>query len=208
MEKEMIAQGAEAKLYIGTIDGQRVLVKERIKKSYRLPQIDEKLRKTRTKEEAKLLTEARRLGVLTPKILDLTDDKIFMEFIDGKRVKELLNSSGEKAVADVCLSIGKNIGKLHAANIVHGDLTTSNMILAKNGITFIDFGLGGFSKRMEDKAMDLKLLHQALQSTHWKILRLCWDNILKGYKQEYIEAEEVMQKIGEIEKRARYAKRD
>lgn len=204
---KIIAQGAEAKLYIDKLDNQRVLVKERIKKVYRLKQIDEKLRKTRTKAEAKLLTEARKLGVHTPKILKLTEDKIVMQFVDGKRVKELLNKTDKKTVTRVCTKIGKDIGKLHSADIVHGDLTTSNMILSDGKIFFIDFGLGGFSKRMEDKAVDLKLLREALKSTHWKILKQCWNNILKGYKQEYRDAERVVQKIEEIDKRARYAKR-
>jgi TP53 regulating kinase-like protein len=204
---KIIAQGAEAKLYIDKLDNQRVLVKERIKKVYRLRQIDEKLRKTRTKAEAKLLTEARKLGVHTPKILKLTEDKIVMQFVDGKRVKELLNESDKKTVTKVCKEIGKNIGKLHESNIVHGDLTTSNMILSDGKVFFIDFGLGGFSKRIEDKAVDLKLLKESMQSTHWKILKDCWNNILKGYKQEYRDAERAAQKIEEIDKRARYAKR-
>ncbi len=203
----IIAQGAEAKLYIDKLDGQRVLVKERIKKIYRLKQIDEKLRKTRTKAEAKLLTDARKLGVHTPKILKLTEDKIIMQFVEGERVKELLNKSDEKTAGEVCVKIGKSIGKLHEADIVHGDLTTSNMILSEGKIFFIDFGLGSFSRRIEDKAVDLKLLRQALQSTHWKILKPCWNNILKGYKQEYRDAEKALQKIEEIDKRARYAKR-
>ena len=202
---EKIAQGAEAVLYIKKIDGQKVLIKERIRKKYRIKQIDEKLRKIRTKAEAKLLTEARKVGVHTPKIVKLTEDKIFMEFIEGKRVKEFLNSADEKTIKDVCKKIGQSIGKLHAANIVHGDLTTSNILISNDKLYFIDFGLGRFSRRIEDKAVDLKLLKEALQSTHWKILKLCWDNILKGYK-KYSE-EDVIKRIKDIEKRVRYANR-
>jgi len=227
MEKEMekqtkkktIAQGAEAKLYIDGLDGQKVLVKERIKKDYRLPQIDGKLRRTRTKAEAKLLTDARKLGVHTPQILRLAEDKIIMQFVEGKKVKDIFDSPSGKNIKQVCVKIGESIGKLHAADIIHGDLTTSNMILSsddKNKISdgksanifFIDFGLGGYSKRIEDKATDLKLLREVLQSTHWKILKPCWDNILKGYKQEYREADAVVRQISDIERRARYAKRD
>jgi Kae1-associated kinase Bud32 len=145
--------------------------------------------------------------VKTPRVLSIEEDKIVMEFVDGVKVKDLLNSADTKKIAGVCVSIGRSIGKLHSANIIHGDLTTSNMILAKGGVYFIDFGLGGYSKRMEGKAVDLKLLMEALKSTHWKILKLCWDNILKGYKQEYRDASDVVGHIEEIGKRARYAKR-
>ena len=213
LDKEIIARGAEAVLYVSEWEGQRVLVKERIKKNYRISQIDEKLRKDRTRLEARLLTEARKHGVPTPKILQTDDYRIVMEFIEGKRIKELLNESaektGEKTVEDVCQQIGRQIGKLHAADIVHGDLTTSNMILCKadGKIYFIDFGLGDFSRRAEDKGVDMLLLRNAFKATHYKILSKCWENILKGYRQEYKDADEVIRKVGEIEKRARYAKR-
>lgn len=203
---QIIKRGAEAILYIDTFDEQQVLVKERIKKTYRISQIDEKIRKTRTKGEVKLLTEARKVGVLTPKIfsIDEATHKIIMEFIDGTRIKELFYSSDKKVISKTCLEIGKLIGKLHSAGIIHGDLTTSNMILKDNQIYLIDFGLGEFSKRTEDQGVDLNLLYEALKSTHFKILDLCWENIIKGYMQEYKDASKVLQKIEEIEKRARY----
>jgi Kae1-associated kinase Bud32 len=206
---QIIKRGAEALLYISEFEGQQVLVKERIKKNYRIDQIDQEIRKTRTKGEVKLLTEARKVGVLTPKIfsVDEKNHKITMEFIEGKRVKELLYETDEKTAEKICFEIGKLVGKLHSAGIIHGDLTTSNMILKDKQIYFIDFGLGFFSKKTEDQGTDLNLLYEALKSTHFKILKPCWSNILKGYKQEYKEADKVLKRIEEIEKRARYAKR-
>ena len=206
---QIIKRGAEAVLYLTNFEDQQVLVKERIKKNYRIDQIDQAIRKTRTKGEVKLLTEARKVGVLTPKIfsVDEKNHKIVMEFVDGTRIKELLYTADKKTVTKVCLEIGKLIGKLHSAGIIHGDLTTSNMILKESQIYFIDFGLGSFSKKIEDQGTDLNLLYEALKSTHFKILKLCWNNILKGYKQEYKEADKVLKRIEDIEKRARYAKR-
>lgn len=206
---QVLSRGAEAILYFSEYEGQKVLVKERIRKSYRIEEIDKRLRKTRTREEAKLLTEARKVGVATPKIfmLDEKNFKILMEYVDGIRVKELLASSNKKTVEKICFEIGRLIGKLHANNIVHGDLTTSNMIFKDGEIYFIDFGLGRISSRLEDKGVDLNLLLEALKATHFKILNVCWDNIVKGYKKEYKDAEEVLRKVEEIEKRARYAKR-
>ena len=90
---KLIKHGAEAKLYLDKFDNQLVVIKDRIKKNYRIKQIDEKIRKTRTSLEFNLLTEARRTGVPTPKILEIdkNNHKIVMEYIDGKRVKELLH---------------------------------------------------------------------------------------------------------------------
>jgi Kae1-associated kinase Bud32 len=206
---QIICRGAESIVYLDNFEGQKVLVKERIKKSYRITQIDEKIRKIRTRREVRLLTEARKVGVLTPKIffVDEVNQKITMEFIDGLRIKELFYTADKKTVKKICFEIGKLIGKLHSAGIVHGDLTTSNIILKDNQIYFIDFGLGEFSKRIEDQGVDLNLLYEALKSTHFKILKLCWENIVKGYKEEYKNAEQVLEKMEEIEKRARYMER-
>jgi Kae1-associated kinase Bud32 len=206
---QVLYRGAESILYLGELDGQRVLVKERIKKNYRIQQIDEELRKIRTRKEVKLLSAARSVGVQTPKILEVDEKnhKIIMEYIDGLRVKELLNTSDNKTIEKICFEIGKSIGKLHANRIVHGDLTTSNMISKDNKIYFIDFGLGDFSQRIEDQAVDLNLLFEALKSTHFKILDTCWNSIIKGYKEEYQTADKVLEQMDEIEKRARYKNR-
>jgi Kae1-associated kinase Bud32 len=206
---QIIKRGAEAVLYLDNFENQKVLVKERIKKSYRIDQIDQKLRKERTRKEVKLLTEARKVGVGTPKIfhVDEQNSKIIMEFVDGTRIKELFYTTDKKTIEKLCLEIGNQIGKLHSIGIVHGDLTTSNMILKDDKIYFIDFGLGEFSRRIEDQGVDLNLLQEALKSTHFKILNLCWSNILKGYEKEYKNAKQVLMKIEEIEKRARYVER-
>jgi Kae1-associated kinase Bud32 len=206
---QIIYRGAESVLYLDNFEGQQVLVKERIKKKYRIARIDEKIRKTRTRGEVKLLTEARKVGVLTPKILfvDEANHKIIMEFIDGTRIKELLFTADKTTAERICFGIGKLVGKLHAAGIIHGDLTTSNMIIKDDQIYFIDFGLGEFSRRLEDQGVDLNLLYEALRSTHFKILKLCWENIVKGYKEEYKNAEQALKKVEEIERRARYMER-
>jgi len=203
---KLIKQGAEAKLYLNYDD--KVIIKDRVKKGYRINEIDEKIRKFRTSLEANLISEARRAGVPTPKILNVDKDngKIMMEFIDGIRIKEFLEKD-IKNVEKICKLIGKQIGMLHSSGIVHGDLTTSNMILSGDKIYFIDFGLGYFSKRIEDQGTDIKLLREAICSTHYKILKKCWDNILKGYKKEYKEANKVIDRVKKIESRARYAKK-
>lgn len=197
---KVIAQGAEAVLS----REDEVLIKERIKKGYRIKEIDEKLRKRRTRSEAKLIREAKRIGIAVPNILDESDFSIKMDFIKGERVKEILNKNNYKEIGK---KIAKSIAMLHDHDIIHGDLTTSNMILKNNEIYFIDFGLGFHSSRVEDKAVDLYLLHQALESTHFDILEETWKIILKTYKENYREAEKVIKTLDEIEKRGRYRKR-
>jgi Kae1-associated kinase Bud32 len=206
---KLIKQGAEAKLFLAEFDKQKVVIKDRIRKKYRIRQIDEKIRKKRTSLESSLISEARRAGVPTPKILEINrkNHKLIMEFVEGKRIKELLQEAEKRTIKKICTQIGRMIGKLHSVGIIHGDLTTSNMIL-KNGKTyFIDFGLGFFSKKIEDQGTDLKLLREALKSTHFQILDLSWKSIVEGYRKEYPKANEVLRRVEEIEKRARYMKR-
>ena len=205
----MIKQGAEAKLFLDKLGDVDVIIKDRTEKKYRIKQIDETIRKSRTSLESRLLSEAKRAGILTPKIFDVdeTNHKIIMEYIDGERIKELLNRTSKNQIKNVCFEIGRMIGKLHSAGIVHGDITTSNMIFKDGKVYFIDFGLGYFSKKVEDQGTDLLLLEEALKSTHFKIMDICWKNVINGYKKEYNEKGEVLKRVEEIKKRARYMKR-
>lgn len=198
---QTIARGAEAVLYIGENGN---LVKERVSKGYRLREIDEALRKKRTRSEAKLLREARRAGATTPQIISEGAFTIEMDFVDGKKIKDVLDLKNMKGI---CAKIGESIGKLHSSSIIHGDLTTSNMLLKAGKIYFIDFGLGFHSQRTEDKAVDLRLLKQALDSTHFGVAEKAWRIILKAYQNNCSDAPAAIRALAEIEKRGRYAKR-
>jgi N6-L-threonylcarbamoyladenine synthase/protein kinase Bud32 len=195
MEK-IISRGAEAVLYLSKGE----LVKERIKKGYRVAEIDEKLRRVRTKGEASLLSKASRAGVLTPGVREVEKFSIRMEFLEGERVKEAL----EKGSSGIYEKIGEIVGKLHSSNIVHGDLTTSNMILKGEKLYLIDFGLGRMTNRVEDFAVDLLLLYEAFRSTHFPLLEEAWKAILKAYTQEYAHAGDVIKRMEKIKKRRRY----
>ena len=202
---KIIKRGAEAILYLDDSN----LIKERVKKSYRVPQIDEKLRKLRTRKEANLISRAKRIGVETPNIISVDEKnyKIKMDFIDGKRLKEFINETDDINRRKVAEEIGKSIGLLHKNGIVHGDLTTSNMILKDDKIFFIDFGLGEFSNRIENQATDLSVLKEAFKSTHFKHLNLLWENLIKGYKQTNSNFNKVLDTLDDIENRGRYVKR-
>jgi Kae1-associated kinase Bud32 len=201
MERLKIACGAEAVLY----KDNDVLVKERVKKGYRIKEIDERLRSRRTRNEASLLRKAKAAGVLTPQVIDEEKFVLRMQYIDGKKVKDVLNA---KTCKDVCKNIGKSIGILHSFDIIHGDLTTSNMIVKGSEIYFIDFGLGFISKRPEDKATDLYLLHEALESTHYDVLKNAWKLILKAYVENYGESNSIINALKKVEMRRRYTNKE
>ena len=178
MEK-IIGLGAEALLL--RKDGR--LIKKRIRKGYRYHELDEKLRKTRTRKEAKLLEKASRL-VNVPKIIKSDDEtkEIVMDFINGKKLSEALDSFSLEEAKKLCMQLGSSAAKLHDANIIHGDLTTSNMILQEGKIFFIDFGLGFESSKIEDKAVDLHLFRQAFESRHFGKWEDYLNYEIEGYK--------------------------
>jgi len=183
------------------------LIKNRIKKGYRIAEIDNKLRKERTKKEMNLILSARRNRVNVPNVYEKTSETIEMEFIDGKTVRDILDKLKPNELKDVCEKIGINISKLHSAGIIHGDLTTSNIILKDNEVYLIDFGLGDFSNKIENKAVDLHLLKEALISKHNKIWERCFEIIIETYKANVKDSELVINRLNQIEKRGRYSRK-
>ena len=205
-EKTILYRGAEAEICLSNYLGFKVVQKKRVRKAYRIKDIDDRLISFRTKEEIKLITAARLQGVSVPIIydVDLEYGTITMEYIEGKRVKDILNKLSEVERTRICEKIGENIAKLHNNDIIHGDLTTSNMMLFDDRIYFIDFGLGEKNSEMESKGVDLHVLMEAIESTHSRYAN-CFDYVLDGYKKELKEdANLVVKKIEEIVKRGRY----
>lgn len=201
---KIIQRGAEAILCLDKHEGKDVVVKERIKKGYRIQKLDEKIRKQRTKKESKLMERTRSLGVNVPDVIEVNNFKITMEYVDGERLKDVLNRLSEKNQKKIFREIGNIVSTLHEFNIVHGDLTTSNFILKSSKLYLIDFGLGKISHKTEDKATDLFLLYEALKSTHFQILEKSWKTILNIYVKKYSKAKEVMQRFEIIKRRRRY----
>ncbi len=202
--QKMIAQGAEARLYRSEAQGRDALVKDRIRKGYRLPELDCRIRRQRTRREAEFLNRARRSGVHTPQIISTEGNRITMEYLRGERIKDMLNTSPKNKRELICGLIGEAAARLHSAGMMHGDLTTSNMIMKEGKLFIIDFGLGKSSRRPEDFATDLFLLYEALKSTHFAYLNEAWQNILKAYRDNYPDSGEVLQRFKKIEKRRRY----
>lgn len=275
----VVSQGAEAVI----IKKDNNVIKDRIKKSYRIKELDEKLRKQRTRSETKLLIKASKIINCPAPLIEKmsasqkdellinkktsantseqqikggrlgsrggSEHKIIMPFIKGKKLSEHLDKFPLAKQKQICKLVGQSIAKLHDTDIIHGDLTTSNMILveklpahsrsqidkktnnkklktsefdssltsfeqggraisrrtnqthqfqAKSGVGgiatdlsnprtkservyFIDFGLGFISNKIEDKAVDIHLLKQALEAKHFKHWQILWKEIERGY---------------------------
>lgn len=222
---KLIQQGAEAKILLD--EENSLIIKDRIKKSYRIKELDEKIRKQRTRSEIKLLEKASKI-IPVPSPFPLKEfNKIEMPFINGEKLSETLDSFPLEKQKEILRQVGEQIAKLHGADIIHGDLTTSNMIYKENQgspyqpllllddeqrlkrgdnnfqIFFIDFGLGYISKKIEDKAVDLHLLKQALEARHYKNWKLLFDEVVMGYD-SYKEADKVLERLKAVEKRGRY----
>lgn len=191
-----VFRGAEA-----TIMPQgKFFVKERSVKSYRLPQLDTKLRKQRTKKEVKLLLKSSSL-IDVPAVISNTEYTIVLEKIKGKKLASCLDKLKNKA--RVAKYIGKSLAKLHDSGIIHGDLTTSNMIYSDKKVYFIDFGLGFESQSIEDKAVDLHVLKEALEARHHRYSERFFISLIEGYGLSK-NASAVLKRLEAVEKRGRY----
>ena len=201
----LIKRGAEAELRRTEFLGRPSVEKARIPKAYRLSELDDRLRRSRIRTEARLMVEARAAGVAVPLLydLDLAAGTIVMEFIEGPTAKEVLDAGPPRAV-QAALEIGRTIGRLHRAGIVHGDLTTSNMILRDGAVVMIDFSLGGKDPGREARGVDLHLLREGLNSAHARAAAY-YREVLKGYREILQdEAEDSIATAKEIESRGRY----
>ena len=201
----ILKRGAEAEIRTAEFLGRSAVAKVRLPKAYRLPALDDNLRKTRMRTEARLMAEARAAGVAVPVLydIDLQGHTITMEFVEGPTLKDALEAGGPQA-AVLAREMGHVAGRLHRAGIIHGDLTTSNMVVRDGGIVMLDFSLGGKARDPESRGVDLHLLREALTSTHARA-RAYYREVLAGYREVLgAEADAVLAKVKEIESRGRY----
>ena len=197
---KLLAEGAEARIYAtkGTI------VKKREPKGYRIKVLDKKLRLFRTKREAKILEKLGEAGIPVPRLISSEESTLKIERIYGRALKDVLSARNYESISK---ETGKGIGLMHANNVIHGDLTTSNMIYRKGKVCFIDFGLGFFSEKTEDKAVDLHLLNQALNASHAELSKKCFSLIMTSYLKTFPDGREVLKRLEEVESRGRYKRK-
>ncbi len=194
---EIIAQGAEA---IIKKDG-GAIIKQRLSKRWRHPQIDVQITSQRTRREAKIIKRLAEIGFPAPRLLNLDKQglAIHMEHLDGKKLVDTLDAEHIQAGYE----IGEKLALLHAAGIIHGDLTTSNMIKTDR-LNFIDFGLSFMSDKVEHKAVDLHLLERSLESKHQAVAKECFDAVLSAYHRHEPDASAVLDRFEKVKKRGRY----
>ncbi|MAG17975.1 MAG: Kae1-associated kinase Bud32 [Candidatus Diapherotrites archaeon] len=201
---ELIKQGAEAKLFKDTYLERECVVKQRQRKKYREKSLDERILKERIRTECNLLSKAKKAGIRTPIVwkVNLKDMEIVSEFISGKTLKEEF-LSGNSEAEKLCKEAGQLIGKMHSEDLIHGDLTTSNIILHNDVLVFLDFGLGSISSKIEDKAVDLLVFKKTFMATHYQIIDL-WKNIEQEYQKSFSNGKNVLKHLSDVEARARY----
>lgn len=201
----LIKRGAEADIYLADWYGKKAVRKVRKPKSYRNKILDLEIRTKRTLHEAEMLSYAKRASISSPLLyfVDTRNAEIVMQYIKGKLARDLIAKD-----LRLCKKMGIYAAKLHANNIVHGDLTTSNFIVNDSKLVLIDFGLAYHSDRTEDKAVDIRLIKEIMSSAHASVFKEAFDNFIEGY--ESIAGKQltskVISKVAEIERRGRYAR--
>ena len=235
----LLSQGAEGKIYIGEFLSKKCIIKERFEKKYRVKELDQKLTKNRMLNESRNIFRASKLGVNVPTIyfVDLIERKIFMEYLENScQLKNILQEIYSKQditpyltlLSKISNDLGNIISKLHSGDLIHGDLTPSNIILKINQNTnsdllnnaekiiletknydymyLIDFGLSSValstSSSLEDKAVDLYVLKRAIISSNPKSEEL-FDKSMEIYQKNSKDGEEIIKRYKKVEMRGR-----
>ena len=166
-------------------------------------------------------------------MVDMESSSIYMEYVEPSvTVREFIsnvqeNQHGDEPLLALADKIGQIIGIAHKSNIIHGDLTTSNMLLTRQfqsdveptqrltasgilqtqvqdlDLVLIDFGLTALVGTPEDKGVDLYVLERALLSTHPNTHQV-FEAILQSYRKHNPKgAAEVIKKLDEVRLRGR-----
>lgn len=216
-EMQLVTQGAEALLFkTALLDPNNfAAVKIRPVKAWRHPTLDKKLSRQRILAEARVLNKCRKEGVSVPAVLSMDWEKGWMasEWIDGMTVKEAIRSrdTADDAALEILLQkIGAAVGKLHGIGVIHGDLTTSNMMIRSGSdsgerseeIVLIDFGLATQAVQEEDRAVDLYVLERAFGSTHPREEDK-FQTMLEAYATTFKGAKSTLRRLEDVRMRGR-----
>lgn len=207
-----LSRGAEATLRAVEWMGLPALLKEREVKSYRAKALDDRLRRERTRTEARLLVDARKLGVRTPIVydIDLAKHRLVLEQLAGPTLREMLEDAAlpSETLSGAVRRLGEGLGRLHAGGISHGDLTSSNVLFPDGTAgppAFLDLSMGSRSPGIEELGIDLHLVEEDLKSLHDRS-----DTLIRAFLEGYTVgnpagAKEVRARARAIRGRVRYA---
>ncbi|MBY9002690.1 MAG: Kae1-associated serine/threonine protein kinase [Candidatus Lokiarchaeota archaeon] len=214
IEGDIIHRGAEASLIHGFWFGKEVIFKKRYPKKYRIEPIDKKIRVSRTLNEARALIKVKNYGLNVPQVfeIDVNTSTIIMKYIEGEKLKDSISVFDNQKKYEIFNEIGRFIAILHQNGHIHGDITTSNILITPNeDIFLIDFGLHEYSDSIEDKSVDLHLFKRVLISSHGSDFNICFKAFIEGYLSSYElncsnEGKYIVRNINSIESRGRYVK--
>lgn len=212
---EVIAQGAEGIVRRIVYQGRLSIHKERFAKKYRHVELDRRLTLRRLNAEARSLLRCSKAGLRVPGLyyVDMEKNAMVMEFVRGVTLRDFLKGDADDGDRfDVAKMVGGVVGKMHDADVVHGDLTTSNVIVEKVdggkklGLCLIDFGLSSQNGTDEDKAVDLYVLERAVISAHADKAQVINSTFWEEYRVTSRKGQQVLNRLAEVRMRGR--KRD
>jgi len=209
-EGRLIYKGAEADIVRGRWQGLDAVFKVRKPLSYRLKVMDDAIRRQRTIHEADMIHSAKAAGVPSPFLydVDVSSATLVMEYVEGERVKDVIGSAPRSVLEGVFDEFGRSVARLHAAGIMHGDLTTANVVKRGEELVFIDFGLSLRTSRLEDHAVDLRLIKETLVGAHSSVAPDALDALFGGYAKVVgrTRSQAALRQLQNIERRGRYAR--
>ncbi len=197
MKLVKIGEGAESTIYSVALLGLDAVLKRRMEKSYRIKEIDQKIRLQRTRKEAKIMGLVSSLGIDSPVMLLVDKYDIFMSRIKGDGLNESLNLNKRIDARKIFSALGSYAALLHNNNIIHGDYTPANVIVGNGVVYLIDFGLSDITPSIEDKALDILLMKRSVDDNNF-------GEFIKSYRKDCKESKLIIARLNEIEKRGRY----
>ena len=205
---QLISMGAESYIFRARFMGIDSVIKWRFPREYIPKEFDYEMRRSRTELEAKIMLKALSLNVNvpTPLFVDLDDCILIMTFIEGENLRDVVKEVDKETLCRITKTVGSYAATLHRNGIVHGDLTTSNVIVSKGDVYLIDFGLASFSKRLEDMAIDVHIFFRSVESAHYTVGDVMKSCFIDGYKAVAGEEEtnKVLKTVQNIRLRGRY----
>jgi len=206
--ERILSIGAEAIVYLVEVNGLKIVVKQRVSKPYRHIVFDNEFRLYRTKIEAKILTDLylNKIRVPAPLFVDLKNYIIAMEYIEGDKLINIINNLDKLHLEEYAEELGEQIGLIHSFEIYHGDFTLGNVILCSRDrrLYVIDFGLAGYSRDIEEYAIDLHLMRRNILAINPDLYNLFFNNLLRGYSKVFDKSDLVLKRLEEIKLRGRY----
>lgn len=208
---KLISRGAEAEIYLAELFGTKVIIKRRVYKPYRSETFNRLFITSRTRTEAKILSELYIAGLSVPAVLFVDEEEgvLGIEYVEGERLSEVLNFLKERDLENIARELGSFAGRMHSLNIYHGDFTLANVIISGRGLYVIDFGLAGYSTDIEEYAIDLHLMLRSVHATRPEVLSIFEKHMLESYVEYYQkDGINVIKRLKEVRARGRYVDRE